>query len=521
MKTPIQKTLTRILTLCALSVCFARRLGVRASVCLLAFFTALNVLAENKVVTTGTVTESDKTYAAVSNQAALQVSGSETFYRGTNLTLSSTVGRSSLYAYRGAAVSLYNTAVTISGSNASGLLVSTSATLTAITGSISTSGPGNTYGINISGSNSKGFIDDYYIHTTGTRGLGIVVGPEAYAEVRHTTVVCDGLEPIIGTPSQAGALTAYNSSTLIFNSGTIISAGNAVTTQSEGRVVLNDSTVETTGHHAALSLERAGGEIIVNGGRVISAGSLLELSGTEGHAVATFNEVDLSQGGGIAMIDINYHGAEVTGTANVNINGGSGITGDVTNSGSGALGLNLDHSALTGDVTNVGDGVLVVTLDNNSIGTGGYHGGDLITGGDSAWTFNKDSHGNYGENNGTWNIGDYEVIFDNMTHTGTVNIHVNSDTGEGGSITVTGTADGAGTVHIDTTGNGKANPNQVLPGKVTGDGTEHWQWDPIDWGIDTIIKDGDHFIKQGTSPAGTVLNSSVAIQQAMWFAQQN
>ncbi|MDR1146147.1 MAG: hypothetical protein LBK71_08440, partial [Verrucomicrobiales bacterium] len=115
---------------------------------------------------------------------------------------------------------------------------------------------------------------------------------------------------------------------------------------------------------------------------------------------------------------------------------------------------------------------------------------------------------------------DYEVIFDNMTHTGTVNINVNTDTGDGGSITVD-TADGEGTVHIDTTGNGQADPNQVLPGIVSGDGTEHWQWDPIDWGLDTIIKDGDHFIKQGTSPAGAVLNSSVAIQQAMWFAQQN
>ncbi|MDR1305804.1 MAG: autotransporter outer membrane beta-barrel domain-containing protein, partial [Verrucomicrobiales bacterium] len=71
------------------------------------------------------------------------------------------------------------------------------------------------------------------------------------------------------------------------------------------------------------------------------------------------------------------------------------------------------------------------------------------------------------------------------------------------------------------TGNGKADPNDVLPGVVTGDGTEHWQWDPINWGIDTIIKDGDHFIKHGTSPAGAVLNSAIAIQQAMWFAQQN
>ncbi|MDR1304090.1 MAG: autotransporter outer membrane beta-barrel domain-containing protein [Verrucomicrobiales bacterium] len=249
-------------------------------------------------------------------------------------------------------------------------------------------------------------------------------------------------------------------------------------------------------------------------GTVVRSGTLLNVA-AESDFTANLTDTDLTEAGGINI------GAGNHGTTTVNLNGGSGVTGDVTNSGSGALGLNLDHSTLTGDVTNAGDGVLVVTLDNNSIGTGGYHGGNLITGSDSTWTFNKDSHGNYGENHGVWNIGDYEVIFDNMLHTGTVNLSVNSDTGEGGSITVTDTADGDGTVHIDTTGNGQADPNKVLPGKVTGDGTENWQWDPIDWGIDTIIKDGDHFIKQGTSPAGAVLNSSVAIQQAMWFAQQN
>ncbi|MDR1305168.1 MAG: autotransporter outer membrane beta-barrel domain-containing protein [Verrucomicrobiales bacterium] len=98
---------------------------------------------------------------------------------------------------------------------------------------------------------------------------------------------------------------------------------------------------------------------------------------------------------------------------------------------------------------------------------------------------------------------------------------MNTDTGVGGSITVTGTADGDGNIHLDTTGNGRADPNQVLPNTVKGDGTEYWTWDPFDWGIDTIIKDGDHFVKNGVSPAGAVLNSAIAVQQTMWFAQQN
>ncbi|MDR1146546.1 MAG: hypothetical protein LBK71_10490, partial [Verrucomicrobiales bacterium] len=206
----------------------------------------------------------------------------------------------------------------------------------------------------------------------------------------------------------------------------------------------------------------------------------------------------------------------ITGTA------GSAIVGDVTGNDNAVIDVTVtgSDSTFTGDIARNDDAVVTITIDHGATGSGGFNGGNLITGEDSTWTFNQDSHGNNGENHGTWNIGDYNVTFDNLDHTGTINISVNSDTGEGGSITVD-TADGEGTVHIDTTGNGKADPNQVLPGKVTGDGTENWQWDPIDWGIDTIIKDGDHFIKQGTSPAGAVLNSSVAIQQAMWFAQQN
>ncbi|MDR1305193.1 MAG: hypothetical protein LBK76_08230, partial [Verrucomicrobiales bacterium] len=176
----------------------------------------------------------------------------------------------------------------------------------------------------------------------------------------------------------------------------------------------------------------------------------------------------------------------ITGTA------GSAIVGDVTGNDNAVIDLTVtgSDSTFTGDIARNDNAVVTVTIDHGATGSGGFNGGNLITGEDSTWTFNQDSHGNNGENHGTWNIGDYNVTFDNLTHTGTVTISVNSDTGAGGSIIVTGSAGGDGTVHIDTTGNGKADPNDVLPGVVTGDGTEHWQWDPINWGIDTIIKDG-------------------------------
>jgi outer membrane autotransporter protein len=298
---------------------------------------------------------------------------------------------------------------------------------------------------------------------------------------------------------------------------------------------------------------------VSDGARLITNGLINDEVTTGGTVTLTLDHADATQAGGLTA------GSGAQGDMTVNVNNGSGIIGDVVNNGHGNITINLDDTNLTGNSANTNDGSLTINgknsgiigdltasgtatidvtvsgpgssftgdiaqhddstitviLDTGAIGSGGFAGGNLITGEDSAWTFNKNSHGNYGENHGVWNIGDYEVIFDNLTHTGTININVNSDTGEGGSIHITDTADGEGKVHSDTTGNGQLNPNDVLPGIVSGEGTEHWQWDPIDWGIDTVIKDGDYFVKNGTSPAGAVLNSSVAIQQAMWFAQQN
>ncbi|MDR1146661.1 MAG: hypothetical protein LBK71_11075, partial [Verrucomicrobiales bacterium] len=395
----------------------------------------------------------------------------------------------------------------------SALTLQTGGTALLNSGTMTVTGTGNMWGVAMQEANTRLHANAVVINPSGARGLGVVVtGSGAYAEFTDS---------VINTPNitdRYGAVTVGQSSTFAAYHTSINSSLNGITVElGDSVVILENSSVTSSGSGSALDIMRSG-KVTVNGGTLATnGGQLLSISNGAGDSKVTqvtLNDVDTSAAGGITSI--------TGGTATVvNVNGGSGLNGDVTNSGSGTLAVNLNGSTLTGDVINDEDGVLVITLDHNSTGTGGYHGGDLITGSDSVWTFDKDSHGNYGENHGVWNIGDYEVIFDNMTHSGTINISVNSDTGEGGSLNITDTADGDGTVHIDTTGNGQLNPNDVLPGIVSGDGTEHWQWDPIDWGIDTIIKDGDYFIKQGTSPAGAVLNSSVAIQQAMWFAQQN
>ncbi|MDR1304738.1 MAG: hypothetical protein LBK76_05890, partial [Verrucomicrobiales bacterium] len=543
----------------------------------------LTVFADNKVVTSGTVVESGSTYASVSNQAALQVSGSETLYEGANLTLSATFntgnGKYGAFADNQARLVLSGGTITTSGSSgavgngghalyvtgsataraeqidirtagdeAFGIWAINTATLSLRDAVIETTGNGGrgvylsllatgtltnidirttgSNGVGVYTTNAQATLLDVTIDTTGDHGVGIdswgsdstISGTRVTVNTAgvdaHGILVVNGgtvmLRDSAVTTRQAAVINIYDStyrpgsgapSRVILSGGTYDANGNALV----GARIANDSSTALDTANAIVEIEHA----------TVSGAQLLNNQLATGTIALTLTDVDATNAGGITVSGSN------AGVTTVTVNAGSGVNGAVINSGSGALTVNLNNSALTGDVTNTGAGTLTIILDNDSVGTGGFAGGNLITGSDSAWTFDKDSHGNYGENHGVWNIGDYAVTFDNLTHSGTVTISVNSDTGDGGSITITDTADGEGTVHINTTGNGQLNPNDVLPGIVSGDGTEHWQWDPIDWGIDTIIKDGDHFIKSGVSPAGAVLNSSVAIQQAMWFAQQN
>ncbi|MDR1146160.1 MAG: autotransporter outer membrane beta-barrel domain-containing protein, partial [Verrucomicrobiales bacterium] len=70
-------------------------------------------------------------------------------------------------------------------------------------------------------------------------------------------------------------------------------------------------------------------------------------------------------------------------------------------------------------------------------------------------------------------------------------------------------------------------PNAVVNTLVTGVNKENWIWDNFHWGLEEYTQDGHdadgnpHFTQHGVSPAGAVLNSAIAIQQAMWFAQQD
>ncbi|MDR1303850.1 MAG: autotransporter outer membrane beta-barrel domain-containing protein [Verrucomicrobiales bacterium] len=601
MKTPNMKTrnLTLILTLlCALGV------------------SALNVFAENKVVTSGTWTEADKTYEAVSNQAALQVSGRETLYEGTNITLSSTFNSTSngskygAYVYSQGQLTLTGGTITTSGSTGYGIYLTGSATGLLRDVTIKTTGYA---GMGINGSNGSQVVADgldittegdrafaFYgadcaitnstITTSGSNALGLVAtyfagsgsGQLIAEQVKVETygILGNGVElagstlttSVITVRLTDVEVTTFNERASAINVGNgvdsvriLVVDGGRYTAQQGNALNVNDGASSQT--TAILQNYSINNDFTIKGGAVLSGTSALTfssiLTSSDGQQVDVPTVTTLRVEEHVTLIgDANFKGSA---TSTVSLDDNSSLTGRVNAIDSSRTELNLADSTLTGDLTANDHSTLTVTASNGATitgtvsgnddavidltvsgtgsiiisdinqnynaavtvtisdgatGSGGYNGGNLITGGDSTWTFNQDSHGNYGENHGTWNIGDYDVTFDNLTHTGTLNLSVNTDTGDGGSITVE-TATGDGTVHVDTTGDGQLNPNDVLPGLITGDGTEHWQWDPIDWGIEEIVKDGDHFVKKGTSPAGAVLNSAIAVQQSMWFAQQN
>jgi outer membrane autotransporter protein len=289
------------------------------------------------------------------------------------------------------------------------------------------------------------------------------------------------------------------------------------------------------------------GSVALNGG-AITSGTLLFLNMSENAqygADITITDADLTRAGGVTATLDNAQNSTLT------LNGGSGLHGDVTTTGTGGgslvitlndssltgnvtgtgqttTTLDLNAGALTGDITQTGDASVTVTLDHASTGAGGFTGGALnIRDTASRWTFAKNSTLNRIDNHGALDIGDHRVTIGDIVNTGVININLNNDTGASGSLAVTGVASGTGRVHLDTTGDGTRDPNTILPGIVTGNGTENWTWDPIDWGLETLVKDdtapggAPRFHAAATSPAGTVLNSAVVLQQAMWFAQND
>ncbi|MDR1145338.1 MAG: hypothetical protein LBK71_04290, partial [Verrucomicrobiales bacterium] len=471
---------------------------------------ALNVFAQSLYVSnTAHPVESGMTYSATSTaRAALQVTGRLGSYSGTDLTLSSTFseanGRYGAIVGGQARLALSGGAITTTGSYGYGVYATGSSLATVDRVAIITQGESG-YGLIVYNSSTMR-ATGVSVTSSGSSVNGFrVSGQGSYLSGADCLV--DIANGAIGAATEGGVLelsdlqaTVRAGSAFHMTGGTISVTGGAlaVTFRAEdekGLIYVNGGTNSLTldqvqvQHDGNYALRASG-----SNDTTINLISTATLSGTAEFFDATHATVNLSAGSamhsdamlitGSSTVEFNLAASTLTGNtiagddSSVAITGSAGsvITGALTGNDNAVIDLTVSGpgSSFTGDIAQHDDSTITVILDTGATGSGGFTGGNLITGGDSAWTFDKDSRGNNGENHGTWNIGDYDVTFDNMTNDGIININVNSDTGAGGSLTVTGTADGAGTVHLDTTGNGKADPNQVLPGVVKGDGTENW-----------------------------------------------
>ncbi|MDR2462670.1 MAG: hypothetical protein LBD30_02690, partial [Verrucomicrobiales bacterium] len=156
-------------------------------------------------------------------------------------------------------------------------------------------------------------------------------------------------------------------------------SGYGLIASNSGLMELWDSSVTTLGgpHSAAIYVSNSG-TVILHGGQLTSSEAVVYVNGS-GVSEVILDHVNLVGADGIVT------NSTFTGTATVNINGGSGIHGDVTNSGSGALTVNLDNSSLTGDVTGNNSGTLNINASNSVLI------GDITANDDAALTVNLDN----------------------------------------------------------------------------------------------------------------------------------
>ncbi|MDR1145567.1 MAG: autotransporter outer membrane beta-barrel domain-containing protein [Verrucomicrobiales bacterium] len=623
MKTPNMKTrkLTLIF-LCVLSV------------------SALNVLAENKLVDSGTVVEADKSYnAPKGDTAALVVRNAGATYDGTNITLSSTfsgpgyglyaaraIGSATLYlsggtlsstAGRGLNVQDLSVAtlndVTINGRG--GIWMTGTATLSMEGGSIATDGASDGVyfaysstvtlkGVNIR-SNGNGvygrydstvIAEDTDIVTTGSNATGVFLTPSSTGTLTNVTIRTEG-------DNSMGVHARSNTSTITLTGGTITTTGNnspGVYTTANGAVVLTDAAVGTTGDnspgvfansgrvsgsnvtltttgsgasaiHADNSavdswgastvifqdstLSAAQGDLVTTSTAAIVATVVLDhvqatnggnLATAQGEAELILTIINSAVNGDIVSADsshaiVNLDDSTQTGDTHgyadstVTITGSNGatITGTVSGNDNSVIDLDLTGpgSSFTGDIIQNDDAAVALTLNDSASGQGGYTGGTLNVSADSVWNFTKNSITDSIDNHGTIHLGttgNYIALHsDSISGDGAWYFPVDSDTGA--KSTVSGST--AATSHprgtISATGDGLRDPNTVANTLVTGENKENWIWDNFSWGLEEYTQAGHdadgnpHFTQHSTSPAGAVLNSAIAIQQSMWFAQQD
>ena len=104
-----------------------KRAALLAITGVMAAFT-LTTHAQNRLITSGTITETGSTYISIATQAALQITGSTTYYTGTNITATGTAnttsnGRSAICILDGASASLTGGTFATTGTGGSAIAI--------------------------------------------------------------------------------------------------------------------------------------------------------------------------------------------------------------------------------------------------------------------------------------------------------------------------------------------------------------------------------------------------------------
>jgi hypothetical protein len=490
----------------------------------------LTVSAAPKVVNSGTVTDANASYQGVSGTAALHVGGSETWYSGTNITLSSTItvandGRRCTYVYDQARLDLYNVTGTTIGNNYGYVAYATgSSTLNITGGNLATTGTGayavyyqsstgqltdltvttnGPAGYGIFFTNSTGTVNGLTLTTTGRQAIGIMTENYSQLEVENFTIRTEG-DNVFG--AHVGS-TLIGDNTMILRSGTITttgSSGNGVRASGVGdnALFMYDVTIEALGQnsvgiYSGKSIDDSvktntivmdGGSVNVTDGPAVRIGSSGSSTNTDPDAVAAGSggATDLTFTGGATLSgtsafefantvtgvrsDGTPYTVDAVNVARVTIEDGTTITGDTNIKDSSNVTLALSgSSSLIGNVNISGSTTTALTLDDSTLN------GDVIANDNASIGLNGSNGSVITGDIVTSGSGSLDLNLNDSTLTG--GIQNNGDgnltlTGNNGSV-ITGdvTNSGSGTLNLglhDSTLNGNVNNDN---GTVSSTGT--------------------------------------------------
>jgi hypothetical protein len=352
---------------------------------------ALSLLAGNQTVTSGGVTESGGGYTDSGAAAALSVSGSGTWYRGTDLTISATghsayasgtVGRG-VYVHDGAALSLTDSVITTTGTRGHGILLAATGS-GAVTGLyLATAGDWacgvsatNAAALTLTGgtirtAGAQGYGIYLYDHSSGTvRGADIATeqnfGDGVYAQSYSTLTLADSAIHTAGRQGYGIALVGTSSGTVRGTDITVTGVSSAgVYVFWHSTLALTDSNIRATGGATTALYLAAASHAAVNlnhntlaGDLIVSATATLDLTGSNG-SVITGNLTGTDH----ARVDLAITGADTA------------LHGNISQDNASAIHLTVSAGALFhGSGTMSG-----LTLETGAIL--GYTGSLLVTGG--------------------------------------------------------------------------------------------------------------------------------------------